>query len=317
MNIRRLSLVPLVAVASLAAPVPSALAQSDPPPAPPVEERLEQASRRLEEAAREVARLSAEAHGVTDMETFELRLGGPPRAMLGVVLGDADADQKGVRVASVSPGGPAAETGVRAGDVIVAVDGDKVGTGREVVRAMREVEPGQKVALDLRRDGRPLRIEVEARAREGARSGAMGGVFVPDWMPMPPDHPEHWLLGGWGDAELATLTPGLARYFGTDKGVLVVRAPAGVKELQDGDVIQSIGGREPTDAPHAMRILRSYQPGENVEMRVLRERRSLTLRFAVPEQRMPGPLRRHGIREALPAPLPPPSPPPAPEADRT
>ncbi|MBM5811161.1 MAG: PDZ domain-containing protein [Gammaproteobacteria bacterium] len=316
MNIRLLFLTPLAAVAALAAPVPPALAQSDPQPAVTAEQRLEEASRRLEEAAREVARLSAEVHGAQDVERFEFRLGGPPRAMLGVVLGDSDADLKGVRVTSVSPGGPAAEAGVRAGDVIVAMDGNKVRTGREVVRAMREVEPGRKVALELRRDSRPLRIEVEARAREGVGPGPMGGMFVPDWTPMPPDHFEHWLLGGWGDAELATLTPALARYFGTDKGVLVVRAPSGVKELQDGDVIQSIGGREPADAPHAMRILHSYQSGENVEMRVLRERRSLTVRFAVPEQHRPGPMRRHRIIEAVPAPLAPP-PPPAPEADRT
>ncbi len=31
-------------------------------------------------------------------------------------------------------------------------------------------------------------------------------------------------------------------------------------------MIVSIGGREPQDGPHAMRILRSYQPGESVEL---------------------------------------------------
>ena len=50
----------------------------------------------------------------------------------------------------------------------------------------------------------------------------------------------HWLLAGWGDAEFVTLTPGLGRYFGTEKGVLVARAPRDAAlGLQDGDVIPS------------------------------------------------------------------------------
>ena len=85
----------------------------------------------------------------------------------------------------------------------------------------------------------------------------------------------HWLLGGWGDAEFVTLTPQLGRYFGADKGVLVARAPEDAAlGLQDGDVIVAIGGREPQDGRHAMRILRSYQPGEPVELRILRDRRT-------------------------------------------
>src|SRR2546430_13415861 len=42
------------------------------------------------------------------------------------------------------------------------------------------------------------------------------------------------------DLELATLTPRLGSYFGSEKGVLVVRAPAdGALKLEDGDVIRS------------------------------------------------------------------------------
>ena len=48
--------------------------------------------------------------------------------------------------------------------------------------------------------------------------------------------------------------------------MLVVRAGADSPYgLQDGDVILSIDGRAPTDAQHAGRILRSYQPGEKVK----------------------------------------------------
>jgi len=72
--------------------------------------------------------------------------------------------------------------------------------------------------------------------------------------------------------EFATISEGLGKYFGVKTGVLVVRAGASAPfSLRDGDVILSIDGREPTNAQHVGRILRSYQPGEKVKLRVQRD----------------------------------------------
>jgi S1-C subfamily serine protease len=122
----------------------------------------------------------------------------------------------------------------------------------------------------------------------------------------------HWLLEDWGDAEFASLTPGLGRYFGAEQGVLVVRAPADASlGLQDGDVIVTIGGREPENGRHAMRILRSYQPGEAVELKILRDRRAQTLNAKVPARTEVDVLRRRHP----PAPPVPPAPPAAATTD--
>ena len=86
-----------------------------------------------------------------------------------------------------------------------------------------------------------------------------------------------------GTMELTTLTPALGRYFGTDHGVLVVRAPTrGVLRLQDGDVILSIGGRVPASSSQAIRILTSYDPGEKIRLVVLREHRRLDITVTMP-----------------------------------
>jgi C-terminal processing protease CtpA/Prc len=296
-----------------------------------LEKRLQAAQERLEAAAREVAELSTEAGGA-EARRFEMLLPGARRAMLGINLGGAESG--GVRVNNVSPGGPAAEAGVKAGDVVVSIEGKKVATGRELVKVMEGVEPGQKVALEIVRDGKPLKVAVEARpldriffAGRGMPAPAMAAIEA---LPaMPPGAFEldlgggpHWLLEAWGDAEFVNLTPGLGRYFGAEKGVLVARAPEDATlGLQDGDVIVAIGGREPQNARHAMRILRSYQPGETVEIRVLRDKRPQSLSAKVPEQ-AGREVRKH--REVLrqrqvPAPRvvvppPPPRPQPQPEA---
>ena len=90
--------------------------------------------------------------------------------------------------------------------------------------------------------------------------------------------------GPLADMELATLTPRLGGYFGTDNGILVVRAPAGgALKLQDGDVILSIDGRVPESGPHATRILGSYQPGEKIDIRIMRDRKRMDIATTMPE----------------------------------
>jgi predicted metalloprotease with PDZ domain len=245
--------------------------------------KLDDARRRLEEAAREVAELSSEVYGPAVRDVIRLRAGGPRRAMLGINLGGPEAGKEGVSVIGVSPGGPAAEAGVQAGDVIVKMDGKPVEQGRDLTTRMREVEPGQKVTLGIQRDGKERNIVVEARAADLGR-WAGEGIAVPGVPPIPP-LPEiaPFLLRGFADAELASVTPGLGRYFGTDKGVLVLRVPpdAGVG-LEEGDVILEIGGRAPESGSHALRILRSYQPGEKVTLRIMRDRKPRELTIELP-----------------------------------
>ena len=85
--------------------------------------------------------------------------------------------------------------------------------------------------------------------------------------------------------ELATLTPRLGTYFGTEKGVLVVRSPPdGALKLEDGDVILAIDGRQPTSGSHATRILGSYQPGEKITLRIVRQHKTVDLEATVPAE---------------------------------
>lgn len=280
-----------------------------------LEKRLADAQRRLEDAAREVAELSAEAGRGGVFRDFVFAGPQGRRAMLGVNLGGAEPNGGGVRVAGVSPGGPAAEAGVREGDVIVSIRDKPVTTGREIVRVMEDIEPGDKVELGVSRGGKPVKLAVEARPLDrvffaGVEPAMAAMRALPPIAPQAFEWEGHWLLEDWGDAEFVTLTPGLGRYFGAEKGVLVARAPADAAlGLKDGDVIVAIDGREPQNNRHAMRILRSYQPGESVEIRILRDRRAQTLRASIPERKQ-----RDLIRHRLPEPPDPPQPPAPPAA---
>ncbi|MEX0169223.1 S1C family serine protease [Streptomyces sp. LMG1-1-1.1] len=58
--------------------------------------------------------------------------------------------------ASVTAGGPAAKAGLRPGDVITKVDGQRVHNGEELIVKIRSHRPGDKLELTLTRNGKEL-----------------------------------------------------------------------------------------------------------------------------------------------------------------
>lgn len=249
--------------------------------------QMDAARRRLEVAAQQLAALSAQMYGPM-MQRAEA-LAGPPHVLIGVQL-DYSSGDAGARVREVSPGGPAEQAGVRAGDLIVAVNGKDVrgkGPAARVVELLHDVRAGDKVDLKVLRDGKARDLTVTARP-EG------NDFFIARQLPDLPPLPRVRALGPWSvgpmiisgplaDMELARLTPGLGRYFGTDSGVLVVRAPPdGGLGLQDGDVILSIAGRKPIDSSHVIRILGSYDPGEKIPLEVMRQHHKISVAATLP-----------------------------------
>jgi S1-C subfamily serine protease len=86
-----------------------------------------------------------------------VRNGRASHAMVGLIL---HAEPRGPRVASVLPGGPAAQAGLLPGDLLLKVAGQPL---RDPAQFLREVEArgvGSPLPLDLQRDGRTLSVSV-------------------------------------------------------------------------------------------------------------------------------------------------------------
>ena len=274
----------LAAAASVAVPAPEspAAAAVRPDGDADLDAQLEAARKRLEQAAHEVARLSSQLSGtvIDRVMPFE-----PGHAIIGVQLEPA-AGAAGARVREVSPGGPAAEAGIHVGDVIVAVNGTELKDdepARQVVRIMRDVKPDAKVSVRVSRDGKTRDFTVTARPGPTVLASVRGLPDLP-FGPFPEFQGAFMFHEPLMDMELATLTPRLGSYFGSEQGVLVVRAPAdGTLKLEDGDVILAIDGRQPTSGSHATRILSSYQPGEKLTLRIIRQHKTLQVDATLPE----------------------------------
>lgn len=105
----------------------------------------------------------------------------------------------------------------------------------------------------------------------------------------------------WHGLNLASVDPQLGRYFGTERGVLVLSSGE-LEGLQAGDVIQRVEGKPVRTPREMMALLHGRSEGSKVRIEYLRDRRQAQAQVPVP--RIP----------QLPAPPPPPRPPAPPKA---
>lgn len=304
-----------------------------------MDRKLKEAEERMTEAARQIAEITRER--LPYMAEIERRIELSDKPRLGVTI---DGRQKrgpveGVEITGVTPGSAASDAGLRSGDVITAVNDESLSAdsadeaNSRLLDFMKGVEKGDVLSVEYLRDGKVGSVEVEPRVVESNMfvwRGDGGTHFTAPRMPNAPHAPAMvekfkmefgfpWAGSGFGELELVELNEGLGRYFGTDHGLLVIEAPeSDAFGLQDGDVIQSIDGREPRDVRHAMRILGSYQSGEKLKLGIMRDKKKRTLDVEIPADRQ-GMLfeQQKDIVTPAKAPLPPKAPAPVFETTRS
>ena len=164
------------------------------------------------------------------------------RAYLGIMVQDVTPgiskamglkDMKGVLVGDVTPSGPASNSGVQRGDVILEINGKPMEDTRELRMTVSMMDPNATAKLKLLRNGNPMDVTVklgelptdkeQAKTEEGSSDQALDGVTVEN------------------------LTSQSARQLGlpaTTTGVVVTdinpSSPLASTGLQRGDVIQEV-----------------------------------------------------------------------------
>ena len=146
------------------------------------------------------------------------------------------AEASGAMVTDV-PGGPAADAGMKAGDVITSFAGGEVKDPRDLVRRVADAPVGEAVDVVVQRDGKPVDLKVTLGRRELAEGS--GSDTVESASESASD-----LMG----MTVAPLTPEIAAELGVSRDMtgLVVQSvdPNGAaadKGLTAGDVITEAG----------------------------------------------------------------------------
>ena len=237
-------------------------------------------------------------------------------AQIGVTVDDV---AEGVRIGEVDAESPASKAGLRAGDIVVEVDGERVRSGRQFSRLIQESPQGKSVALGVMRDGKrqtfnvtpdsrtgdfafgfdadrigrqversmrdlePRLRDLEPRLRELEPRLREFHFDMPfDWDAMPRPTSPRARLG----VQLNELTPELAEYFGAKGGgVLVARvtpdSPAAKAGLRAGDVITAVNGDRVTDTNDLIDELRD-KDGE-VTLGIVRDKKESDVKATIEE----------------------------------
>ena len=282
--------------------------------------QTEQERQEMEQRLRELRQELRELERKLGRNAFVRIQGGQPlfmeagqRPRLGVVVQTGRhpvTDSIGALLQAVTPDGPAHKAGLRAGDIVLRFKGEALANarpdpGQRLIDMARDLEENKGVEVVYRRDGRrqtatvtpevmdgfsysyvvpdvpTLRLELDTMLENARGAIARARPFM---QTMPEFEGAVWGLSSrWSDMELVELSPELGRYFGATEGLLVIRPPRdGLLQLQAGDVIVRIGGRVPQSPSHAARILRSYEPGDELRVEILRDKQRRNLNATVP-----------------------------------
>jgi len=173
-------------------------------------------------------------------------------------------DNKGVLVAQVLPGSPAAKSGIEQGDVIMEFDGKTVGASKDLPQMVASTPVGKSVSVKLMRDGKALdrEVKITAMAEEVAVSQSAAHKKT---------------LG----ISVQNLTPELARRLGSknDTGVAVTGvepgSPADEAGIQPGDIIREVNRKPVKNAEDLLQKVAQAKDQNNILLLVQRGQNNL------------------------------------------
>ena len=183
----------------------------------------------------------------------------------------------GALIAAISPGSPAEHAGLKAGDVITAVNGETVTNPGDLAADIADVDPNHKADITYLRDGKQQDIGVAvttmpanpdaAFQQNGGGNGPLG-------------QPSQGALG----LTLAPLTPDVRNQLNlpsSANGAVITavtpNSPADVAGLQPGDLLVGVGAtpvNNPSDAVSAITSARKAGSGA-VALRIIRQGQAL------------------------------------------
>ncbi|WP_375765951.1 trypsin-like peptidase domain-containing protein [Archangium gephyra] len=200
--------------------------------------------------------------------------GAVTRAWLGIGIQDLTQDlakamqlpvTEGAIVSQVNDGSPAGKAGMRADDVIVAIDGQKVGSGGQLTRTVALKKPGSTSTLDVFRDGKRQALKVQLGTRPDRE-----GVAVRQRRGEDTEQSSKARVG----VSLSNVDPRIVERTGlrSEQGALVTDvlpgSPAERAELAPGMVVVEVDRKPVRNAEELAKIIRKAPAGSTLLLRV-------------------------------------------------
>jgi serine protease Do len=225
-------------------------------------------------------------------------------SQLGVMVSDVDAKEgAGVKIDEVTTDSAAEKAGLKAGDVVVEFDGERVRSARQFTRLVQETPDGRTVKIAVLRDGKRQTLDATPEARSFSwgvdidgdrirREIERGMRQIPErYAYRIPEMIPGIRMGARGrlGVTVESLSPQLAEYFGVkDGGALVSSVTQGSAAekagLKAGDVITSVNGGRVRDAESLSREI-GDATGTELSIGVVRDKKETTLKATIESRR--------------------------------
>ena len=170
-------------------------------------------------------------------------------------------DTHGALVSNVTAGSPAAEAGLKPGDVVRGVNGKPVESSSDLSSRVSAMGPGARASLDVLRDGSQKTIDVKL------------GTFPDEQVAEANGEKGHGRLG----VSVRTLTPDVAQSMDIPAdahGVVILQvepgSPADAAGLRERDVVVSVNGAAVADAGAFQADVSKAHTGDVLLLRVRR-----------------------------------------------
>jgi serine protease Do len=170
-------------------------------------------------------------------------------------------DKEGVLVTKVFEGDPAAKAGIQPHDVITAVDGQKVSSGRELSRMIANMPVGKKTEVTIVREGKEKTLAVELAKRDDDEMVAQQTEENGDDL-------------GFTVTEVS---PESARQLGYEiegSGILVTKVAGGSKAdeagLEEGDLIKEVNHKPVDTMSSFSKAIKAIDSGGTIQLLVRR-----------------------------------------------
>ncbi len=207
----------------------------------------------------------------------------------------ASVEDKGWQVITVIPESGAEKAGLKEGDLIIEVDGQKTSQGGiELKNLTKQAKAGEQSKFKIIREGKTKTLKIIPQKR------TLSDAVLPPIPPIPPTASgsyeiitmdgdglmtphiimRHQKLQDWlGDKhQFIAVNPGLKTYFGTDQGVLIVNVDVDNKlALAEGDVILSINGKQVTTPKQAVKALSTLKLSDGFNIEVMRKKEKISI----------------------------------------
>ncbi len=195
---------------------------------------------------------------------------------------------RGEFVQAVEPGGAADKAGLQAGDVVLKVNGQDVTPGQTLSYLVANIKPGEKVAIELMRDGARRTVTATVGSRPSEEELAQRQMFdsdeAQDSMSGKGVNSEGLIEKALG-LQVTALNPQITRQLGVSddtKGLVILAvdpsADAAAKGLQRGDIILSANYKGLGDVSDLEGAVRNLQGSgrEAILLRIQRRGRTAT-----------------------------------------